>query len=170
MTTAHHQLPGSVRTFGQLLSATRRGARLARLLATAQLHTWGAPSALVDRAEHVVSELAANAVRHGRVPGRDFRLALTLTEGARSTAGRCIALALLVEVTDALGERLPRPDPTPSPSRDSGHGLLLVAHFADAWGTRPFPPGGKTVWAELWTVPGHQCQSSPLRSSVIDTD
>jgi hypothetical protein len=28
-------------------------------------------------------------------------------------------------------------------------GLLLVAAFADRWGTDPYPPGGKTVWAEV---------------------
>lgn len=46
-----------------------------------------------EAAEQVVAELAANAVLHGRVPGRDFRLRLTLrTDGA-----------LRIEVTDARG-------------------------------------------------------------------
>ncbi|MEU3657989.1 hypothetical protein AB0E67_35685 [Streptomyces sp. NPDC032161] len=53
---------------------------------------------LIDRTEHVVAELASDAVRHDRVPGRDFRLPLTLTDSRRSTSGAC---TLLVEVTDA---------------------------------------------------------------------
>ncbi|WP_457307203.1 hypothetical protein, partial [Polaromonas sp. P5_E6] len=61
--------------FAVQLSATRRGARLARLLATEQLRSWGLP---LDDASHVVAELAANAALHGYVPGRDFRVMLTV--------------------------------------------------------------------------------------------
>ena len=61
--------------FAVQLSATRRGARLARLLTERELDDWGVPS---GEAVQVVAELAANAVLHGRVPGRDFRLALRL--------------------------------------------------------------------------------------------
>ncbi|MBB1256777.1 ATP-binding protein, partial [Streptomyces sp. OF3] len=60
--------------FSVLLSPTRRAARLARLLASAQLTSWGLPSAT---AAQVVAELAANAVLHGCVRGRDFRLTLS---------------------------------------------------------------------------------------------
>lgn len=62
-----------IRNFDVRLSATPRGARLARLLATEQLRAWGLP---MDPAAHLVAELAANAVTHGRVPGRDFQLLL----------------------------------------------------------------------------------------------
>lgn len=64
--------------FRQLLSATPRGARLARRLAGAQLAAWGIPygCALAEDVELVVGELAANAVLHGRVPGRDFEVRL----------------------------------------------------------------------------------------------
>lgn len=58
-----------------LLSPTRLGARLARRLTERQLADWRQPS---EAAEHIVAELAANAVQHGRVPGRDFRLTLVL--------------------------------------------------------------------------------------------
>ncbi|RRR71459.1 ATP-binding protein, partial [Streptomyces sp. RP5T] len=34
------------------------------------------------------------------------------------------------------------------PDDESGRGLLLVAHAADRWGTRP-GTAGKTVWFEL---------------------
>ncbi|MGW9136683.1 ATP-binding protein [Streptomyces sp. NPDC055681] len=90
------------RTFTQLLSSTRRGARLARLLAVTEMRTWGAPQDLTERAELVVAELAANAVLHGLVPGRCFRLTLVFDPAA----GR-----LRVEVTDARGEVYPQPPP-----------------------------------------------------------
>ncbi|MFE3556805.1 ATP-binding protein [Streptomyces sp. NPDC059193] len=62
----------------QRFSSTRRGARLARRLAQAQLDIWGIPygCALSDDVGLVVGELAANAVLHGRLPGRDFELRL----------------------------------------------------------------------------------------------
>jgi len=125
-----------VRNFTVLLSATRRGARLARLLTERQLADWGRPS---DAAEHVVAELAANAVLHGRVPGRDFRLTLRL-----DSVG-----TLRIEVTDARGDRVPRiPDPVEE-CGESGRGLRLVAAYADRWGVDEAPAHCKTVWAEL---------------------
>lgn len=62
----------------QRLSATPRGARLARRLTATQLAAWGHPhdTEVNDTAQHLVAELAANAVTHGRVPGRDFELRL----------------------------------------------------------------------------------------------
>ncbi|MGX1755717.1 ATP-binding protein [Streptomyces lydicus] len=115
------------------LSATRRGARLARLLATEQLRSWGLP---FESAAHVIAELAANAATHGCVPGRDFRLAV-LSD----------ADTLRIEVTDARGDELPAPQS--AGLRESGHGLVLVEALADRWGTcrEPFPC--KTVWAEF---------------------
>jgi anti-sigma regulatory factor (Ser/Thr protein kinase) len=130
------QAAALVRRFTVLLSPTRRGARLARLLTERQLADWGEPS---DAAEHVVAELAANAVLHGRVPGRDFRLTLRI-----DAVG-----ALRIEVTDARGDRVPRvPDPVPGHA-ESGRGLQLVAAYADRWGVDEAPASGKTVWAEL---------------------
>lgn len=133
-------LSATTRTFTQLLSATRRGARLARLLAADQLRVWEAPPHLAERGEQIVAELAANAVFHGRVAGRDFRLGLVLL-GAAGT--------LRVEVTDARGDLLPEPAPDASHDGETGRGLLLVTALADRWGSVPFPPGGKTVWAEV---------------------
>jgi hypothetical protein len=34
------------------------------------------------------------------------------------------------------------------PDDESGRGLLIVAALADRWGSEPYPPSGKTVWAE----------------------
>ncbi|MGW1778881.1 ATP-binding protein [Streptomyces sp. NPDC002143] len=130
-----------LRQFSVPLSATRRGARLARLLAAEQLHDWGLP---LDPARLIVAELAANAVLHGRVPGRSFRL--TLSSAASGT--------LRVEITDACGERMPAPPrvhlETPA---ESGYGLLLVQELADRWGVRSGPVPCKTVWAELDVSP-----------------
>ncbi|MEW2403976.1 ATP-binding protein [Streptomyces sp. NPDC046862] len=123
--------------FSVPLSATRRGARLARLLATEQLRTWGLP---LDPARLVVAELAANAALHGCVPGRSFRLALALTPPA----------TLRIEVTDTRGDRLPvRAPVTGVAPAEGGYGLLLVEELADRWGVVDGPVPRKTIWAEL---------------------
>ncbi|MEE1806066.1 ATP-binding protein [Streptomyces sp. BE133] len=138
------QPPTPSRTFTVLLSPTRRGARLARLLAAAYLGEWGIPS---ESAVQIVAELAANAMVHGRVPGRDFRLDLTIRDGGA---------LLRIEVHDARGERLP-PGPggtaVPDDDCESGRGLLIVEALADRWGVSPGPVPRKTVWAELDLVP-----------------
>ncbi|MFE6895383.1 ATP-binding protein [Streptomyces sp. NPDC057717] len=134
------QPPGTVATFAQLLSSTRRGACLARLLTTTPLRAWNLSSDVAERAEQIVAELAANAALHGRVQGRDFRLTLTLD----TTTG-----LLRIAVTDAKGGQLPVA-PADSPTDgETGRGLLMVGALADRWGTEPHPPGGKTVWAEV---------------------
>ncbi|MFD0026210.1 ATP-binding protein [Streptomyces sp. NPDC058382] len=127
------------RTFTVLLSPTRRGARLARLLTVVHLDLWGLPSA---SAAHVVAELAANAATHGRVQGRDFRLSLTVRGDTR----------LRVEVTDTRGDRLPVAS-APEDDADSGRGLLIVEALADQWGITTGPVPRKTVWAELSLAP-----------------
>ncbi|MBI0317665.1 ATP-binding protein, partial [Streptomyces javensis] len=82
MTAPQGQVPVTVRTFAQRFSATRRGARLARLLAVHQLTAWGFAPGVggYDAAILVVTELSANAALHGRVPGRDFAVRLAYDE------------------------------------------------------------------------------------------
>ncbi|WP_331447890.1 ATP-binding protein [Streptomyces xanthochromogenes] len=135
------QLPIPARHFGVLLSSTPRGAHLARFLATEWLRTWGLPPGAIGTAEHLVAELAANAATHGRLPGRDFRLALHATTDV-----------LRIEVTDTRGDDLPRCRP-PSPDATSGRGLILVEAFADRWGVALGPVPRKTVWAEVDLLP-----------------
>jgi anti-sigma regulatory factor (Ser/Thr protein kinase) len=133
--------------FTVLLSSTRRGARLARLLTEAQLRRWGLPT---ETASHLVGELAANAVTHGRVPGRDFRLTLYV-----------VGDMLRIELTDTRGDRLPALQ-RPAEDAESGRGLLLVDALADRWGIAEDRFPRKIVWAELCcsrpepapTVPG----------------
>ncbi|MGC0374101.1 ATP-binding protein [Streptomyces sp. SAI-229] len=143
MNHATPHVGASLGTFTQLLSSTRRGARLARLLTVTELRSWGVSQDLTDRAALVVAELAANAVLHGRVPGRCFRLTLVLGPAA----GR-----LRVEVSDARGDLHPLPCPTATaldPLSTGGRGLTLVTALADHWDCVPYPPSGKTVRAEL---------------------
>ncbi|AZQ34497.1 ATP-binding protein [Streptomyces cyaneochromogenes] len=149
------QSPLTVRTFTQRLSATPRGARLARHLALTQLHTWGIPhgSTASDAVALIVAELAANAVTHGRVPGRDFELRLSLPTGS-----------IRVEVSDTRAEtRPPKPgDVRPSlPLDEHGRGLVLVEALADRWEVveRDASPG-KTVRAEV-DLPGWSSLNGP---------
>ncbi|MFF4094938.1 ATP-binding protein [Streptomyces sp. NPDC001834] len=136
--TTQPRFPGH--HFSMRFSSTPRGARLARRLAGERLDAWGIPygSDVHDTVTLIVAELSANAVSHGHVPGRDFRLRLS-AEGT----------ALRVEVTDTRGERLPAlAEPSDDLDGDGGRGLLLVAALADRWGWYPCADGpGKTVWA-----------------------
>ncbi|PWI17407.1 hypothetical protein DI272_27040 [Streptomyces sp. Act143] len=120
------------------LSATPRGARLARRLTAQQLDAWGHPydSEVNHAAQQVVAELAANAVTHGRVPGRDFELRLVLT--AEDT--------VRVEVSDARHDRRLRY--VTDPDAANGRGLILVSVLAQTWGVAERSVG-KTVWAEI---------------------
>lgn len=132
------ELTTHARNFSVQLSPTPRGARLARLLATEQLRAWALP---LDPARQLVAELAANAADHGRVPGRDFRLALYV-----------VGAVLRIEVTDTRGQDLPRPQ-VPASDAESGRGLLLVEALADRWGVTEGRFPRKTVWAEVRCTP-----------------
>ncbi|MFF3639129.1 SpoIIE family protein phosphatase [Streptomyces sp. NPDC002250] len=95
-----------------------------------QLSVWGLEE-LEFSTELIVSELVTNAIRYGRPP---LRLRLIYDR------------ALVCEVSDANST-------TPHLRRartydEGGRGLLLVAQFAEHWGTR-HSRHGKTVWAEL---------------------
>ncbi|MEU0474930.1 ATP-binding protein [Streptomyces olivaceus] len=132
--------PFTARVFTQRVSSTPRGARLGRHLALHRLDAWGIPygSALSDRAALLVAELAANAVTHGLVPGRDIEVLLRLD-----------ARTLRIDVSDGRGECRPTaPEQTPAVA-ESGRGLLLVEALADRWGVFDRVPVGKTVRAEV---------------------
>jgi anti-sigma regulatory factor (Ser/Thr protein kinase) len=145
-TTVPVDLAEPVRPFAMRFSSTPRGARLARRLVAHRLHEWGVPynSDPHDAMSLIVGELCANAVTHGHVPGRDFRLRLTMHD-----------MTVRVEVTDSRSASLP--DIGSAATREatiaiaeSGRGLSLVASAATNWGWHPEVGGrGKTVWAEL---------------------
>lgn len=126
--------------FAALFGPTPRGARLARRVAVRHLAEWGHPadSDLSCTVALLVAELAGNAVRHGRVPGRDFRLRLVLE-----------ARRVRVEVSDASSAVPPTAVRVPGADDVSGRGLVLVDVLADRWGVEERVPVGKTVWAEV---------------------
>ncbi|MFE7235262.1 ATP-binding protein [Streptomyces sp. NPDC057596] len=132
--------------FAMSFTSTPRGARLARLFVSHCLDSWGHPydSHVNERLALITAELCANAVRHGRVPGRDFHIRLT----SEADGGR-----LRVEVSDTRAERRPVVTAPTDPDVESGRGLLLVTALADDWGVTDRRPGpGKTVWAVVGTA------------------
>ncbi|MBB4791023.1 ATP-binding protein [Streptomyces nodosus] len=142
MPAPHAQEAVTVSVFVQRLSATRLGARLARRLAVHQLDLWGVPygSPVSDTVALVVAELSANAVLHGRVPGRDFALRLRCDRAAG---------VVRVEVSDTHPSHPEPPAPAADPADpDGGRGLLLVSALAERWGITDRTGPGKTVWAE----------------------
>jgi anti-sigma regulatory factor (Ser/Thr protein kinase) len=157
MSAPRTQRPAHARSFTQCFSATRRGARLARLLAAHQLTEWGHPrgTEVHDTVVLVVAELAANAVLHGRVPGRGFVLFLCCDDDRR---------VVRIEVADthpALPART-----SPGPDEGGGRGLLLVDALAVDWGVCDRLGPGKTVWAECTTVPARHAGRAAAASGT----
>ncbi|MFE2278600.1 ATP-binding protein [Streptomyces sp. NPDC059454] len=110
-----------------------------------QLLGWGVPHAasVIEDAGAGATELAANAIAHGRTPERDFRLVLSLVP----VSGR-----LRIAVSDTRPDRLPpRPGAlsAPPPEAEGGRGLLLVEALSVDWGWTADDLVNKTVWAEL---------------------
>ncbi|MER5727799.1 ATP-binding protein [Streptomyces sp. NPDC002138] len=120
----------------QRFSPTPRGAGLARRLTLLQLEDWGVAreTGTSDAVAAIVAELVANAVTHGKVPGRDFELRLILTSGS-----------IRIEVADAGRGGTPRVA-GPADDAESGRGLLLVEAFSSSWGVTD-QGSGKIVWA-----------------------
>jgi len=86
----------------------------------------------VDHLELLVSELAANAVLHGRT---SFTVAL-----------RVLDHHVRVSVSDQNPQApVVQPD---QPRAVTGRGMRLVDSLSSRWGVEPAPPG-KTVWFEL---------------------
>ncbi|MFC9424559.1 ATP-binding protein [Streptomyces sp. NPDC056987] len=110
---------------------------LARHRAGRLVIEWGRPE-LSWSAALLVSELGTNALLHGCLRDRLFRVRLAL--GAR---------VLRIEVSDPRGERLPAVR-VAADEECFGRGLLIVEQVAGRWGVAPRAVG-KTVWCELWT-------------------
>ncbi|UUN31563.1 ATP-binding protein [Streptomyces sp. FIT100] len=81
----------------------------------------------------VVSELVTNACLH--------------TEGPQELVLHCTPERLRIEVSDDSPVP-PRPRPHADPALPGGHGLVVLARLARAWGSVPRGTG-KTVWAEI---------------------
>ncbi len=106
------------------------------------LAAWRAAAGLdvdADVVELLVTELAANAVRHARAP-----YDLELWWDGQALACR------LDDRGDALRGLLALPAAgAPDELAESGRGLMLVATLATAWGTRSAPDGGTSTWFRL---------------------
>lgn len=112
----------------------------ARRLAADALSPSGTPAAGDDLAL-VITELVANAVRHGR--GRRISLRL-----------QADGLRVRVEVENRRWTTRPRRRPA-SDVRQSGRGLALVAACSRDWGFESEGRGLTRVWAEVdRAVPG----------------
>ncbi|MFI0540707.1 ATP-binding protein [Streptomyces sp. WSLK1-3] len=112
-----------------------RSIPLARRHVAALAVDWGHPG-LAGDAALLASELCTNALLHGCLRDRLFRVETTLT-----------TTALRIAVTNPRGERLPHPQP-PHPEDQFGRGLLIVRMLAGRWAAERLTVG-KTVWAEL---------------------
>ncbi|WP_330328482.1 SsgA family sporulation/cell division regulator [Streptomyces sp. NBC_00536] len=137
--------------FAQRFKATRRGARIARLLALHQLEQWGIPhgGACSEAAEVVIAELLAGRVPNGNGNGNGNGLA-----GAFELR-MALGDLLRIEVGDAEDDgRDADPfgaDAVPALGRaGGGYGLMLIDSVSVAWGVhqRGVAPG-KSMWADL---------------------
>ena len=142
--TAAQEVPAPGPEFGPVLKVDSLDyTPVAGSVSLARCHTgrlvteWGRPEWSWSAAL-LVSELATNALLHGCLRDRFFRVRLALT-----------ATVLRIEVTDPRGERMPVVRAA-TDQECFGRGLLIVEQVADRWGVEPRTVG-KTVWCELWT-------------------
>lgn len=111
--------------------ATPASCRAVRILVRSTLSRFGLDDALVDSAELVASELAANAVRHVASP-----FSVRVTHAGEGT--------VRVAVTD----------PEAPPAGEAGmpvsrtHGLGIISTLSARWGVEE-TRGGKVVWADI---------------------
>jgi anti-sigma regulatory factor (Ser/Thr protein kinase) len=137
------QLQMAVRSLRDEPCATRT----ARDFTSSSLRAWGL-SCLVDDVTLAVSELVANALRHGvtnasyAASRRHARIVLCSTERS-----------VLCAVTDPCdrGPRLRDFDD----EAESGRGLQIVRGISHTWGWSPLETGGKAVWAAFLPSPAH---------------
>ncbi|MFJ5290401.1 ATP-binding protein [Streptomyces sp. NPDC088348] len=116
-----------------------RSVPLARRRVASLVAEWGHPE-LAGDAALVAGELCGNAVLHGCLRDRLFRVEVSLDDrGVRIT------------VTDPRGERLPVPRKA-DPDDQFGRGLLIVDTVAARWDVQTLTVG-KAVWAELDVAP-----------------
>ncbi|MFJ7998545.1 ATP-binding protein [Streptomyces sp. NPDC096310] len=144
--TAAQEVPAPGPEFGPVLKVdsldytpVAGSVSLARCRTGRLVTEWGRPE-LSWSAALLVSELGTNALLHGCLRDRFFRVRLVLG-----------ATTLRIEVTDPRGERLPVVRAA-TDQECFGRGLLIVEQVADRWGVAPLTVG-KTVWCELWAPP-----------------
>ncbi|WP_435811524.1 ATP-binding protein [Streptomyces microflavus] len=87
-------------------------------------------------ASPVIGEPATDAALHGYLPGRDFRILLSVYDDV-----------LCIEVAGTRSDSLPEKQ-EPAADSESGRGLLLVEALSVRWGTEHGPFPLRTVRAE----------------------
>jgi anti-sigma regulatory factor (Ser/Thr protein kinase) len=122
---------------------TLRSVRLARLHIRRRLTMWEWTGD-IDDAVLVASELVANAVRHGRLPGHELWLRVAELEDR----------ALIIDVSDPV-RAFPevRNHPEGEGAGEGGRGLLVVAQLASEFDWFLRADAGKTVRARLRPAP-----------------
>jgi anti-sigma regulatory factor (Ser/Thr protein kinase) len=127
---------GAVRTF----PLSRDAPAAARHFAVGALRRWGI-AGLADDVALVVTELAANAVRHAR-----SGFTVILSRPSRPSRPDVVRVSVRdaspLPPSDVSGSGSPLPV-TPL------HGLGAVNAMASHWGVQPLGSSGKTVWVEL---------------------
>ena len=93
----------------------------------------------VDDAQLAVTELAANAIRHGGL--RDDDTLRLVIEADDDRVRVEVEQATAADDVHVVSPRLDDPEDI------GGFGLRLVEHTADSWGHEPGPPG--RVWFEF---------------------
>jgi hypothetical protein len=124
--------------------------RAARLYATAAFRGWQVPADTVNDAVTIISELAANALRHaGPSPAvEDQQSAGWSASGACTLVLQLWPGHILVFVCDQ-DRRLPVLR-HPSNDAESGRGLQRVNELSKVWGyALPEGAAGKVVWAQI---------------------
>jgi len=106
----------------------------AREQTRAALGRWRLPG-LLDPVVLAVSELVANAVKHGRPP-----VVMLLRRTARSVR---------VEVHDGAPAADVPPPSSPLATAESGRGLVIVDAVSDDAGVEQVPGDGKVAWASF---------------------
>lgn len=113
-----------------------RSVSMARSVSTLFLSAVGVAAKAVADTALVVTELVANAVRHGEDP---LGMGLAVKDDT-----------VRIEVSDG-GELLkPIVAASANPDLTDGRGLALVEASSERWGVE-IHPNGKTVWAEVKT-------------------
>ena len=123
----------SERRFTSIPVAPAQARRFVREELTGLLRPGAAVADVLDQAELLTSEVAANAVKASR---QSFEVALAVHH-----------TWVQVGVMDQ-GPGWPELQ-DPDPREPGGRGLRIVAAVATAWGAEPVPAGGKRVWFRL---------------------
>jgi anti-sigma regulatory factor (Ser/Thr protein kinase) len=131
------------------LTAVPHASREARNAARAVLLDWCVPSALVDDAMLVISELVTNAVLHtGTASTVELELYQTRHRLRVSLADDSPAAPRLRRVRGAA---------------EDGRGLAILAALSDRWGVEPHR-NGKRVWWEVDLAVGYPDRPTTLRA------